>query len=133
MQLPTGRDRCLQVSAKDESSVVVGPCVGAKREQWKVQGATIRSAFGGCIDNSPTKPANPQYGPLVVAPCGESECGGKDHQWKLNPATKQLVSAVPGLGEQICVEAQVTHIWTANMDCNPTLWPGSPRIAVQLS
>jgi hypothetical protein len=40
--------------------VVVGPCTGARREQFKVQGKTIRSAFGGCIDNHATKPANPQ-------------------------------------------------------------------------
>lgn len=69
-------------------------------------GTEIQSAFGGCIDNHATKPANPQYGPLVVAPCDESACGGKDHEWRWNSTTQQLVSAVPGMGEDICVESQ---------------------------
>eukprot|EP01043_Picozoa_sp_COSAG02_P012308 COSAG02_NODE_473_length_21601_cov_136.065994_13_plen_303_part_00 len=69
-------------------------------------GTEIQSAFGGCIDNHATKPANPQYGPLVVAPCDESACGGRDHEWRWNSTTQQLISAVPGMGEDICVESQ---------------------------
>jgi len=101
-----GGEQCLQVSDKDESSVVVGPCVGAKRESWKVDGRQIKSVLGGCIDNNPTTPLNPQYGRLVVTPCDVSQCGGKDHQWSLEPKTKQLVSAVGGMGEAICAEVQ---------------------------
>lgn len=101
-----GVPQCLQVSPKDESTVTVGPCTAAKRAQWRLNGTEIRSAFGGCIDNHATQPANPQYGPLVVAPCELSQCGGKDHSWRLHPTTKQLISAVPGMGEKICMEAQ---------------------------
>jgi hypothetical protein len=66
--------QCLQVSATDESTVVVGPCTGADREKWRRVGSTIVSFVGGCIDNNATTPLNPQYGPLVLANCGESKC-----------------------------------------------------------
>ena len=52
------------------------------------------------------------------------------------PAQRQVKAAANAMKEVIGSRqppVQVTHIWTANMDCNPTLWPGSPRIAVQLS
>eukprot|EP01043_Picozoa_sp_COSAG02_P082452 COSAG02_NODE_20674_length_820_cov_0.754508_1_plen_39_part_10 len=38
MQGADGADECLQVSSKDESTVVVGPCRGAQREQWVING-----------------------------------------------------------------------------------------------
>eukprot|EP00037_Helgoeca_nana_P031399 m.400086 g.400086 ORF g.400086 m.400086 type:complete len:265 (-) comp28385_c1_seq3:30-824(-) len=66
--------QCLQVSATDESTVVVGPCTGADREKWRRVGSTIVSFVGGCIDNNATTPLNPQYGPLVLANCGERKC-----------------------------------------------------------
>lgn len=120
MQAGGGGDQCLQVSAKDESTVVVGLCTGAKREQWRVNGSAIQSAFGGCVDGHATTPANPQYGPLVVAPCEQSKCGGSDHKWKLHPTTKQLVSAVPGIlidrFEEICIESQM---YGNHYRCNP--------------
>ena len=134
LQGADGSDECLQVSSKDERTIVVGPCVGAKREKWAIHGTEIRSAFGGCIDNHATQPANPmylptqqvfvycrssnsrpikrlirrnRYGPLVVAPCDDtSGCSGQDHVWRWNSLTKQLVSAVPGMGEEICIESQ---------------------------
>lgn len=66
--------QCLQVSSKDESSVVVGPCVGAEREKWVRVGNSIASALGGCIDDHATAPLNPQYGPLMLADCQTSNC-----------------------------------------------------------
>ena len=126
MQAPGGGDQCLQVSAKDESTVVVGLCTGAKREQWRVNGSAIQSAFGGCVDGHATTPANPQYGPLVVAPCEQSKCGGSDHKWKLHPTTKQLVSAVPGMGEEICIESQM---YGNHYRCNlPSLLKSNPSL-----
>lgn len=97
-------DQCLQVSSKDESTIVVGPCRGAKRETFSIVGKTVQSAFGGCIDNAATSPANPQYGNLVVSDCGDDGCGGDTHRWAINARTKQLVSKVKGMGEEICVE-----------------------------
>ena len=34
--------------------------------------------------------------------------------------------------DMLMIGVQVTQTWTVKMDCNPTLWPSSPRIVVQL-
>jgi hypothetical protein len=57
-----------------------------------------------------------RYGPLVVSPCDQSACGGKDHQWRWDPKTGQLKSGVAGMGEAICAEVQgyFNHYSTLN-------------------
>jgi hypothetical protein len=55
MEGSDGKDECLQVSSKDESTVVVGPCLGALREQWKINGTylcRVHPAHGKLADMS---------------------------------------------------------------------------------
>ena len=102
---------CIQLSSSDESSIEVAKCDGSKRQMWHIEekktGAVIIiSELGGCVDNDAPAAYNPQYGGLVLADCEASGCGGQDHEWVHNPATKQLVSKVPGASPEnkVCAE-----------------------------
>jgi hypothetical protein len=51
-------DQCLQVSEKDNVTVMLGLCQGSQREVWSVKGSAIESALGGCIDDAPNPAVN---------------------------------------------------------------------------
>ena len=106
--------QCIQVDAKDMSSVVLGTCTGGLHERWVARANGDGTSFAiqpvgdpsACIDNHATEPLYPQYGPLVLANCSSLESpDGSAEKWTLDSATKQLVSSTPGAGGgRICAE-----------------------------